>query len=120
MCAAPYIQCHVCCIIYSVSCVLCHTCNTTPRVPRPPLQEFVEARRTAALGLSPACSYQGCKSQPLELQGVPPQLIGNANGGYMCFTFFRRHVCGPQLEHVLWSCCTFYYLIGYHIKCCKV
>ena len=33
MCAAPYIQCHVCCTLYSVSCVLHHIFSVMCAVP---------------------------------------------------------------------------------------
>ncbi|KAG1679383.1 hypothetical protein FOA52_007673 [Chlamydomonas sp. UWO 241] len=81
------------------------------------LHEFAEARREPVLGRAPSCSYS--QQPPAELQGVDPSTLADVNGGYVSFTFNERHVHGPQMPHVVWSMCSFYFLISCHLKACK-
>jgi len=81
------------------------------------LAEFAEARRQPALTTAPSCSYS--KPPPLELRGGPPTALG-ANGGYVSFVLFKRHVTGKgRLEQSTWRLSTFYGFVNYHIKCSK-
>mmetsp|Transcript_8178 Transcript_8178/g.14161 ORF Transcript_8178/g.14161 Transcript_8178/m.14161 type:complete len:320 (+) Transcript_8178:237-1196(+) len=82
------------------------------------LSEFAEARRgSATLSTAPACSYS--KAPPRELMQAGPIAQG-ANGGYVSFVLFARHVTGKdRLEESTWRLGTFYAFINYHIKCSK-
>uniref|UniRef100_A0A7S0MRY2 Arp2/3 complex 34 kDa subunit n=1 Tax=Pyramimonas obovata TaxID=1411642 RepID=A0A7S0MRY2_9CHLO len=81
------------------------------------LHEFAEARRAPSLTTAPACSYS--KAPPLELKGAPATAQG-ANGGYVSFVLFQRHVKGgARLEDSSWRMMTFYAFVNYHIKCSK-
>ena len=63
------------------------------------LQNFAETKRQANLSNAPACTYH--LQAPLEVQeackskGLP---VVQANGGFMSFSMFSRHVAGPRLE----------------------
>uniref|UniRef100_A0A0E0JLW1 Arp2/3 complex 34 kDa subunit n=1 Tax=Oryza punctata TaxID=4537 RepID=A0A0E0JLW1_ORYPU len=73
------------------------------------LQEFVEARRTAALNNAPSCLWS--PAPPLELKGVPSDAL-NANA-----VVFPRHVEGKKLDKTVWSLLTFHAYVSYHVKC---
>lgn len=45
---------------------------------------------------------------------------GGCNGGYLTLSFTRRHVSGPQMEAVVWSCVTLHQFVAYHVKATKV
>ncbi len=34
--------------------------------------------------------------------------------------FFCRHVNGPQIAHVIWTMCSFYFFLSCQLKACKV
>ncbi|XP_006644453.1 actin-related protein 2/3 complex subunit 2A [Oryza brachyantha] len=78
------------------------------------LQEFVEARRTAALNNAPSCMWS--PAPPLELKGVPSDAL-NANAGFVTFVVFPRHVEGKKLDKTVWSLLTFHAYVSYHVKC---
>ncbi|KAG2426423.1 hypothetical protein HYH02_014782 [Chlamydomonas schloesseri] len=131
------------------------------------LQEFVEARRGAALGRAPVVAYSS-REPPGEMAGVDlsqflPPLLSTASsrtslaaaaaaaaaaataaasgggadatpqqprphpqhahnaypGGYLSFSFSRRHVTGPQMEGVVWSMACLHAFVAYHVKACK-
>jgi len=70
------------------------------------LQEFVEARRTAALNNAPSCMWS--PAPPLELRGMNADAL-NANAGFVTFVVSPRHVEGKKtrqnsLEFVNLSC----------------
>ncbi|PNH07038.1 hypothetical protein TSOC_006552, partial [Tetrabaena socialis] len=44
---------------------------------------------------------------------------GGCNGGYLTFSFTRRHVSGPQMEGVVWSMATLHQFVAYHVKASK-
>jgi actin related protein 2/3 complex, subunit 2 len=84
------------------------------------LAQFVEVRRgQSALSTAPAVSYH--KSPPLELKDAPAGTTNalNANGGYVSFVFFKRHVVPERLEATVWNIMTFYAFVSYHIKYSK-
>nr|CAD1834162.1 unnamed protein product [Ananas comosus var. bracteatus] len=78
------------------------------------LQEFVEARRTAALNNAPSCMWSA--APPLELKGAPPETL-TANAGFVTFVVFPRHVEGKKLDKTVWSLLTFHAYVSYHVKC---
>ncbi|XP_020098114.1 actin-related protein 2/3 complex subunit 2A [Ananas comosus] len=78
------------------------------------LQEFVEARRTAALNNAPSCMWSA--APPLELTGAPPETL-TANAGFVTFVVFPRHVEGKKLDKTVWSLLTFHAYVSYHVKC---
>ncbi|KAG8077419.1 hypothetical protein GUJ93_ZPchr0007g4389 [Zizania palustris] len=101
------------------------------------LQEFVEARRTAALNNAPSCMWS--PAPPLELKGVSSDAL-NANAGFVTFgnmhfllfflfikvflshrlifyaVVFPRHVEGKKLDKTVWSLLTFHAYVSYHVK----
>uniref|UniRef100_A0A0A9GDW7 Arp2/3 complex 34 kDa subunit n=1 Tax=Arundo donax TaxID=35708 RepID=A0A0A9GDW7_ARUDO len=77
------------------------------------LQEFVEARRTAALNNSPSCMWS--PAPPLELKGVPVHAL-SANAGFVTFVVFPRHVEDKRLDKTVWSLLTFHAYVSYHVK----
>ncbi|KAJ3692674.1 hypothetical protein LUZ60_011769 [Juncus effusus] len=78
------------------------------------LQEFVEARRTAALNNAPTCMWS--QSAPLELKGGPENAL-IANAGFVTFVVNSRHVEGKKLDKTVWSLLTFHAYVSYHVKC---
>ncbi|CAO1948141.1 unnamed protein product, partial [Urochloa humidicola] len=78
------------------------------------LQEFVEARRTAALNNVPSCMWS--PAPPLELKGVPAEAL-NANAGFVTFVVYPRHVEGKKLDRTVWNLLTFHAYVSYHVKC---
>ncbi|KAG1346443.1 actin-related protein 2/3 complex subunit 2A [Cocos nucifera] len=78
------------------------------------LQEFVEARRTAALNNAPPCMWS--PSPPLELKGAPAEAL-TANAGFVTFVIFPRHVEGKKLDRTVWNLLTFHAYVSYHVKC---
>lgn len=78
------------------------------------LQEFVEARRAAALNNAPLCMWS--PTPPPELKGAPAQ-AQSANAGFVTFVIFPRHVEGPKLDRTVWSLSTFHAYVRYHVKC---
>uniref|UniRef100_A0A453F596 Arp2/3 complex 34 kDa subunit n=2 Tax=Aegilops tauschii subsp. strangulata TaxID=200361 RepID=A0A453F596_AEGTS len=78
------------------------------------LQEFVEARRTAALNNAPSCMWSPVP--PLELKGVNADAL-DANAGFVTFVVFPRHVEGRKLDKTVWSLLTFHAYVSYHVKC---
>lgn len=89
------------------------------------LQHFAETKRTQQnLANSPSCAYH--LNPPLEVQegmrSDSTALSGDdkANGGYMSFSLFSRHVnTADKVDSVAWKMCTFYSFISYHIKASK-
>lgn len=103
------------------------------------VQEFVEARRTAALNNAPSCMWSA--APPLELKGAPPETL-TANAGFVTFgqdkikfnfllrlcihisnmhlsiyaVVFPRHVEGKKLDKTVWSLLTFHAYVSYHVK----
>ncbi|WVZ69429.1 hypothetical protein U9M48_018217 [Paspalum notatum var. saurae] len=69
------------------------------------LQEFVEARRTAALNNVPSCMWS--PAPPLELKGVPADAL-NANAGFVTFVVYPRHVESKRLDRTVWNLLTFH------------
>ncbi|GAB2211707.1 hypothetical protein Drorol1_Dr00025040, partial [Drosera rotundifolia] len=78
------------------------------------LQEFVEARRTAALNNAPQCSWS--PSPPQELSGVVGEAL-SANAGFVSFVILPRHVEGKKLDRTVWNLSTFHAYVSYHVKC---
>ncbi|ONM27620.1 Actin-related protein 2/3 complex subunit 2A [Zea mays] len=78
------------------------------------LQEFVEARRTAALNNVPSCMWSPVP--PLELKGVSADAL-NANAGFVTFVVYPRHVEGKKLDRTVWNLLTFHAYVSYHVKC---
>lgn len=78
------------------------------------LQEFVEARRTAALSNAPSCMWSPVP--PLELKGMDADAL-NANAGFVTFVVSPRHVEGRKLDKTVWSLLTFHAYVSYHVKC---
>ncbi|XP_072974172.1 actin-related protein 2/3 complex subunit 2A isoform X1 [Typha angustifolia] len=78
------------------------------------LQEFVEARRTAALSNAPSCMWSA--TPPLEMKGAPANAL-TANAGFVTFVVFPRHVEGKKLDKTVWSLLTFHAYVSYHVKC---
>ncbi|XP_066396856.1 actin-related protein 2/3 complex subunit 2A-like isoform X2 [Miscanthus floridulus] len=77
-------------------------------------QEFVEARRTAALNNVPSCMWS--PAPPLELKGVSADAL-NANAGFVTFVVYPRHVEGKKLDRTVWNLLTFHAYVSYHVKC---
>ncbi|KAG2483731.1 hypothetical protein HYH03_017449 [Edaphochlamys debaryana] len=88
------------------------------------LQEFVEARRGAALGRAPIVSYSA-RDVPGEMTGVDlSPVLGPGggslvNGGYLTFSLSRRHVAGPQQEGLVWLLACLHHFVHYHVKATK-
>ncbi|KAF3339568.1 actin-related protein 2/3 complex subunit 2A [Carex littledalei] len=78
------------------------------------LQEFVEARRTAALNNAPTCMWS--QSPPPELKGAPGSAL-SANAGFVTFVVNPRHVEGKKLDRTVWNLLTFHAYVSYHVKC---
>ncbi|GAB4840824.1 Actin- protein 2/3 complex subunit 2A [Ancistrocladus abbreviatus] len=78
------------------------------------LQEFVEARRTAALSNAPSCMWSSLP--PPELNGVAEGAL-SANAGFVSFVILPRHVEGKKLERTVWNLSTFHAYVSYHVKC---
>lgn len=78
------------------------------------LQEFLEARRSAALSNAPLCQWS--PSPPQELQGVPEEAL-SANAGFVSFVIYPRHVDGKKLDRTVWNLSTFHAYVNYHVKC---
>ncbi|XP_051145391.1 actin-related protein 2/3 complex subunit 2A [Andrographis paniculata] len=77
------------------------------------LQEFVEARRTAALSSAPLCFWS---SSPPEALGASAKSL-SANAGFVSFVISPRHVDGKKLDRTVWSLSTFHAYVSYHVKC---
>ncbi|XP_021686301.2 actin-related protein 2/3 complex subunit 2A isoform X2 [Hevea brasiliensis] len=78
------------------------------------LQEFVEARRTAALNNAPPCLWS--PTPPQELKEAPAYAL-SANAGFVSFVIFPRHVEGKKLDRTVWNLSTFHAYVNYHVKC---
>ncbi|XP_074332128.1 actin-related protein 2/3 complex subunit 2A isoform X1 [Apium graveolens] len=78
------------------------------------LQEFVEARRVAALNTAPSCLWSA--SPPLELKDAPAESL-SVNAGFITFVILPRHVEGKKLDRTVWSLSTFHAYVNYHVKC---
>lgn len=85
------------------------------------LAMFNEAKRQPALSTAPTCSYAKPGSPPMELSegGVASGKMLAANGGFVSFVLFRRHVEGNKLETAVWNMLSFPAFISFHIKCSK-
>jgi actin related protein 2/3 complex subunit 2 len=82
------------------------------------LAQFAEARRAPAFSTAPFCSYS--PTAPLELKEVPAEALAGANGGFVSFVLFRRHVADEaRVAACAWAMCTFYAFVAMHIKCSK-
>ncbi|XP_021686303.2 actin-related protein 2/3 complex subunit 2A isoform X4 [Hevea brasiliensis] len=77
------------------------------------LQEFVEARRTAALNNAPPCLWS--PTPPQELKEAPAYAL-SANAGFVSFVIFPRHVEGKKLDRTVWNLSTFHAYVNYHVK----
>jgi actin related protein 2/3 complex subunit 2 len=84
------------------------------------LAMFNEAKRQPALSTAPTCSYSKPGAPPLELtaEGASAKSLA-ANGGFVSFVLFKRHVEGAKLETAVWNMLSFYAFISFHIKCSK-
>ena len=51
--------------------------------------------------------------------GVASGKMLAANGGFVSFVLFRRHVEGDKLETAVWNMLSFPAFISFHIKCSK-
>lgn len=78
------------------------------------LQEFVEARRAAALNTAPSCLWSA--STPSELKDAPAESL-SVNAGFITFVILPRHVEGKKLDRTVWSLSTFHAYVNYHVKC---
>lgn len=85
------------------------------------LAMFNEAKRQPALSTAPTCSYAKPGSPPMELSegGVVGEKSLAANGGFVSFVLFRRHVEGDKLETAVWNMLSFPAFVSFHIKCSK-
>ena len=83
------------------------------------LAMFNEAKRQPALSTAPTCSYSKPGAPPLELQEGASAKSLAANGGFVSFVLFKRHVEGAKLETAVWNMLSFYAFISFHIKCSK-
>ena len=84
------------------------------------LTQFAEVRRgQKELSTAPAVSY--LKAAPLELKESPDGMKRalDANGGYISFVLFKRHVSADRLEDTVWNIMTFPAFVSYHIKYSK-
>jgi len=82
------------------------------------LQEFAAFRQSAALGSSPACTFS--KQLPPELQGMVEAGQGETSGGYITFVLNQRHLAPDKLDSAAWAMLSFFPLVLYHVKCCKL
>lgn len=83
------------------------------------LAMFNEAKRQPALSTAPTCSYSKPGNPPLELQSEASKKSLSANGGFVSFVLFKRHLDGAKLETAVWNMLSFYAFISFHIKCSK-
>lgn len=45
---------------------------------------------------------------------------GETSGGYITFVLNQRHLAPDKLESAAWAMLSFFPLVLYHVKCCKL
>jgi len=81
------------------------------------LQEFVDARRQAAIQQAPPVQYS--KEPPLEIRSLVPN-NRDEGMGYVTFVLFPRHFQEPEVgEATISKIQLFRDYLHYHIKCSK-